>query len=251
MFGKKDEKLEMLKDLLGTRAAYVELVKNIDLNKDEKEIMLRASIEVNKEKPNQNILDQAHAILVQKSYAGTTSDEEQVVEEETPSNQPFNHKAYSSISSPGGTGWMKIVKPLIVVVALVLIYKMFTISSSTSLSGGQCLKANAPTVIRYEYKTKLGKNRVRNFEVTYDGKGIKISNIGTRVLTLDAGDLVFVDEKNRAVGTYESIYGVSFRSILNKYLEPGDNRYFPNLHKAAYLEGAEKLVYGSVFCVDL
>lgn len=89
MFGKKDKKLELLKDLLGTRAAYSEFVKNVDLSKEEKDILLRASVEVKKKSPNQNIIDLAHAILVQKSIASTSSNEvaddvKKKVEEDAP-----------------------------------------------------------------------------------------------------------------------------------------------------------------------
>ena len=79
MFWKKDEKLETLKDLVGSRAAYIETVKMLGLEGEEKDIFLRASIEVKKNKPNKEIIDKAYAVLIAKSYQGadgTTNEEE-------------------------------------------------------------------------------------------------------------------------------------------------------------------------------
>lgn len=70
MFGKKNEKLEVLKGMLGSRAAYLETVEMLELDKREKDIFLRASLEVKKKKPNLDIIDQAHAILIGKSFKG-------------------------------------------------------------------------------------------------------------------------------------------------------------------------------------
>ena len=71
MFLNKDEKLETLKDLVGSRAAYTETVKILRLEEEEKDIFLRASLEVNKKEPNQKIIDKAYAVLIAKSYHGT------------------------------------------------------------------------------------------------------------------------------------------------------------------------------------
>ncbi len=70
MFGKKNEKLETLKDMIGSRAAYMETVRMLELDKREKDIFLRASLEVKKKKPNQEIIDGAYAILIGKSFKG-------------------------------------------------------------------------------------------------------------------------------------------------------------------------------------
>jgi hypothetical protein len=70
MFGKKNEKLETLKDMIGSRAAYMETVQMLELDKREKDIFLRASLEVKKKKPNQEIIDGAYAILIGKSFKG-------------------------------------------------------------------------------------------------------------------------------------------------------------------------------------
>ena len=70
MFRKKikDEKLEILKDMLSTRSGYSETVKKLDLNGTEKDIFLMASIEVNKKNPKNDIIDQAYDILMKHSF---------------------------------------------------------------------------------------------------------------------------------------------------------------------------------------
>ena len=77
MFWKKDEKFETLKDLVGSRAAYIETVKMLELKGEEKDIFLRATIEVKKNKPNQEIIDRAYTILIGKSYQGKDSLDEE------------------------------------------------------------------------------------------------------------------------------------------------------------------------------
>jgi len=70
MLRKKNKKLEVLKDLVGSRAAYIEAVKMLELEGEEKDIFLRASLEVNKKNPNEEIIDIAYAILVEKNFQG-------------------------------------------------------------------------------------------------------------------------------------------------------------------------------------
>jgi len=65
---KKDEKLETLRESLGTRDAYLETVKTLELQDNEKEILLRASVELKKRKPSSEIIDKAYNILVAKSF---------------------------------------------------------------------------------------------------------------------------------------------------------------------------------------
>ena len=65
---KKDEKLETLRELLGTRESYLETVKTLELKDNEKEILLRASVELKKRKPSSEIIDKAYNILVSKSF---------------------------------------------------------------------------------------------------------------------------------------------------------------------------------------
>ncbi len=77
MFWKKNEKLETIKDLVGSRAAYIETVKMLELEGEEKDIFLRASLEVKKDKPDQEIIDKAYVILLAKSYQGGEEPEEE------------------------------------------------------------------------------------------------------------------------------------------------------------------------------
>jgi len=70
MFWKRDEKLETIKDLVGSKVAYIESVKMLGLKEEEKDIFMRASIEVNKRHPNRDIIDKAYVVLVGKSYQG-------------------------------------------------------------------------------------------------------------------------------------------------------------------------------------
>ena len=76
MFWGKNEKIETLKDMLGSRAAYHEAVQLLELNEQEKNIFLRASIELKKRKPDPEIIDRAYAILIGKSFQGESHDEE-------------------------------------------------------------------------------------------------------------------------------------------------------------------------------
>lgn len=75
MFWNKNEKLEVIKDLVGSRAAYIETVKMLELKGEEKDIFLRASIEVKKNKPNMEIIDKAYVILISISYQGDDGEE--------------------------------------------------------------------------------------------------------------------------------------------------------------------------------
>ncbi len=79
MFWKKNEKLETIKDLVGSRAAYIETVKMLELKGEEKEIFLRASIEVKKKKPNIEIIDAAYEILVEKSGGREDDNTEEII----------------------------------------------------------------------------------------------------------------------------------------------------------------------------
>ena len=76
MFGKKNEKLETLKDLIDSRAGYIETIQMLDLNKKEKDVFLRASLEVRKKKPNLEIIEQAYEILLDNSGANKESSED-------------------------------------------------------------------------------------------------------------------------------------------------------------------------------
>lgn len=76
MFWNRNEKLETIKDLVGSRAAYIETVKMLELEGEGKDIFLRASIEVKKNKPNLEIIDKAYVILISKSYQGDDTEEE-------------------------------------------------------------------------------------------------------------------------------------------------------------------------------
>ncbi len=63
----KNEKLELLKEILGTREDYTETVKNLDLDEKEKEILLLASVHIKKKNIDQKLIDQAYDIVVKKS----------------------------------------------------------------------------------------------------------------------------------------------------------------------------------------
>ncbi len=76
MLGEQNEKLETIKDLVGTRTAYIETVKMLELEGEEKNIFLRALLEVKKNRPNQEIIDMAYAILTGKSFQGKETREE-------------------------------------------------------------------------------------------------------------------------------------------------------------------------------
>ena len=66
MFGKKNKKLELVKEMLGTRDTYLESVKDIDLTEDEKTLLMRASSQIKKENPNSAVIAKAYAILIDK-----------------------------------------------------------------------------------------------------------------------------------------------------------------------------------------
>lgn len=66
-FGKKDEKLELMKSLLGSRAVYAETIQNLQLTEDEKMIFQRAYSQLKKDKPDIAIIHQAHDLLMLKS----------------------------------------------------------------------------------------------------------------------------------------------------------------------------------------
>ena len=66
MFEKKDKKLELVKEMLGTRNAYMEVVKDIDLTEDERTLLMRASSQIKKENPNSAVIAKAYAILIGK-----------------------------------------------------------------------------------------------------------------------------------------------------------------------------------------
>lgn len=66
MFEKKDKKLELVKEMLGTRNAYIEVVKDIDLTEDERTLLMRASSQIKKENPNLAVIAKAYAILTDK-----------------------------------------------------------------------------------------------------------------------------------------------------------------------------------------
>ena len=87
MFFDKNEKLETIKDLLGSRATYHDTIQVLELNEEEKDILMRASIEVKKGNPDLKIIDRAYAILVGKSFQGEN------VEENTASDKPYESKA--------------------------------------------------------------------------------------------------------------------------------------------------------------
>ncbi len=91
MFGKKNEKLETLKELLGSREAYMESVQMLELEGEEKEIFLRASVELKKKKPNPEIIDKAYDILVSKSF------QEEDIENET---EAVSESNFNSIPYP-------------------------------------------------------------------------------------------------------------------------------------------------------
>jgi len=84
------EKLEMLKDIIGSREGYLEATRTLNLNKEEKDIFMRASLEVNKSEPNFDIIDQAHAILMSKSSKDDSTVEDIVSDEPTVS-EPVKH----------------------------------------------------------------------------------------------------------------------------------------------------------------
>lgn len=71
MFWKKNEKIETLKELLGTRTGYLEAIKALELDSKEKEVFLLARQEVKKKNPNLDIIDKAYDILIAKSFDGT------------------------------------------------------------------------------------------------------------------------------------------------------------------------------------
>ena len=99
MFGKKTEKLETLKDLIGTRAGYIETVEMLELKGSEKDLFMRASLEVKKSDPNLAIIEQAHAILNRKSFqgeAGEDLDGNISNDDSTPSPKKKHPKAPSS-----------------------------------------------------------------------------------------------------------------------------------------------------------
>ena len=59
-----NEKIETLKDMIGSRVAYLEIVKALDPGEDEKNFLLRASVEVRKTEPDTDVINRAYQILV-------------------------------------------------------------------------------------------------------------------------------------------------------------------------------------------
>ena len=67
MFEKEDEKLELVKKMIGTRDSYMELVKDIYLTEDEETVLMRAFSQIKKENPNFIIIEKAYTILIDKA----------------------------------------------------------------------------------------------------------------------------------------------------------------------------------------
>ncbi len=86
------EKIETLKDMIGSRDGYLETTRMLQLDKKEKDIFMRASLEVNKSEPNFDIIDQAHTILVNKSFQEEDTADDRVLDEST-SSKPVQHTA--------------------------------------------------------------------------------------------------------------------------------------------------------------
>lgn len=79
------EKIETLKDMIGSRDKYLETSRMLQLDKKEKDLFMRASLEVHKSTPNFDIIDQAHAILVSKSFKEEDATDDTVSDEATDS----------------------------------------------------------------------------------------------------------------------------------------------------------------------
>jgi len=72
---KKNEKLELLEDMLGARAGYASTVKNLNLQDEaEKEILLLAAIQVKKKNPNMSVIEQAYDIVMLRSMDNAEED---------------------------------------------------------------------------------------------------------------------------------------------------------------------------------
>ncbi len=132
MFGKKNEKLETLKELLGSREAYMESVQMLELEGEEKEIFLRASVELKKKKPNPEIIDKAYDILVSKSFQEEDTDNAT----EAVSESNFNSIPYPDAKS-SARNWKKFTKLIIIfftiLLALVLAYKLVPIVNNINI----------------------------------------------------------------------------------------------------------------------
>jgi len=162
MFGKKNEKLDLLKDVIGSRAAYTEFVKNVELTKDEKDVLMRASIEVNKKTPNHGILDQAYAILVQKSFTRDTFDAEDSSSEEAPVKS-FNIKSFE---------WKKVIKPIVIAVTLTLAYQIYVTYA----------KQSSEEVLANNLYEKNGKTYYKEDGELFSGTAVTFHNGSIAVL---------------------------------------------------------------------
>ena len=59
-----NEKIETLKDMVGSRVAYLEIIKALNPDEEEKNFLLRASVEVRKTEPDIEVINKAYQILV-------------------------------------------------------------------------------------------------------------------------------------------------------------------------------------------
>ncbi len=117
MFGKKNEKLEALKELLGSREAYMESVQMLELEGEEKEIFLRASVELKKKKPNLEIIDKAYDVLVSKSFKGEAGESNNTEVE----NEPSISKIPPFKSKDNTINFKKMIKSIAIIFAVLFV----------------------------------------------------------------------------------------------------------------------------------
>ena len=67
-----DEKIQSIKDVLSTRKNYHNIITNHDFTDSEKDILLRASANINHSKVDKLLINQAYDILISKSIIQTT-----------------------------------------------------------------------------------------------------------------------------------------------------------------------------------
>ncbi len=67
-----DKKIQFVKDTLGSRQDYHEIIANHSFTNPEKDILLQASVNIHRAKINKSLMDEAYNILVSKSIRSTT-----------------------------------------------------------------------------------------------------------------------------------------------------------------------------------
>ncbi len=68
-----NKKIQFIKDKLGTREKYHEIITNHSFTNDEKDILLQASVNISKSKRDETLINKAYNILISKSIRETTA----------------------------------------------------------------------------------------------------------------------------------------------------------------------------------